>query len=348
MIRYMRGDILAAQTEALVNTVNCVGVMGKGVALQFKKAFPDNFKEYAKACHYGDVVPGKMFIFENKELCGPRYIINFPTKRHWKGKSKIEDIDSGLKSLASDIERLNIKSIAIPPLGSGLGGLSWGIVQPLVERRLSGLHNTEIDVFEPGFNPRPEAMSDNDAPHALTRGRALLLVLIDQYLSACMDTSVTLLEIHKLLYLLQNTGEDLRLRYVKAEYGPYAENLKFVLKAMENYYITGYSGASESPRQEIELIPGALQDASEFLRGEKNAMDRVETVSKAIEGFETAFGLELLTTVHWVADKERFNTTPSIISAVHSWNARKSQFPDQAIEKAIERLSDSNLITLAE
>jgi O-acetyl-ADP-ribose deacetylase (regulator of RNase III) len=276
-----------------------------------------------------------MFVVENKELAGPKYIINFPTKRHWKGKSKIEDIDSGLKSLASEIERLDIKSIAIPPLGSGLGGLSWSTVRPLMEQRLSGLHNVAIIIYEPGFSP-PQTTVDSQPLPALTRGRALLLVLIDQYLSACMDTSVTLLEIHKLLYLLQNTGEDLRLRYVKAEYGPYAENLKFVLKAMENYYITGYSGASENPRQEIELIPRALQDASEFLCDERDAVIRIETVSKVIEGFETAFGLEPLTTVHWVAN------------AVHSWNARKSQFPDGAIEKAIERLSDSNLIALAE
>jgi O-acetyl-ADP-ribose deacetylase (regulator of RNase III) len=346
-IKYLKGDILNSQTEALVNTVNCVGVMGKGIALQFKKAFPDNFKAYAKACRYGDVLPGKMFIFENNDLSGPKYIINFPTKRHWKGKSRIEDIDAGLRSLASDIERLDIKSVAIPPLGSGLGGLSWNSVKPLVEKHFSSLISTEVDVFEPGFNPKPELHTKkNDEPPSLTRGRALLIALIDRYLLACMDTSVTLLEIHKLLYLLQATGENLRLRYVKAEYGPYAENLRFVLKAMENYYITGYSGLSEDPSQEIELIPGATQEASLLLGQEEEVIKRMDTVSGLIAGFETSFGLELLMTVHWLADRDHLDTAASLVAGVHTWNARKKAFSVHSIEKAIERLNEKRLITL--
>ena len=122
MIEYKRGDILAEDAEALVNTVNTVGVMGGGIALQFKKAFPANFKAYAATCKRGDVQPGRMFVFETGQLTNPRYIINFPTKRHWRGKSRMEDIDAGLEALVKEVRDRGIRSIAIPPLGSGLGG----------------------------------------------------------------------------------------------------------------------------------------------------------------------------------------------------------------------------------
>ena len=134
MIEYKTGDILAADTEALVNTVNCVGVMGRGIALQFKNAFPENFVAYERACRLGEVQPGRMFVFDTHGLTNPRFIINFPTKRHWRGKSRLEDIDSGLEALVEEIRARGIRSIAIPPLGSGLGGLNWLDVRPRIEQ----------------------------------------------------------------------------------------------------------------------------------------------------------------------------------------------------------------------
>ena len=139
MIRFTTGDILAEDAEALVNTVNCVGVMGRGIALQFKKAFPENFRVYAAACRRGEVQPGRMFVFETGALTNPRYIINFPTKRHWRGNSRIEDIDAGLKDLATVIRQRDIRSIAVPPLGAGLGGLEWSEVRPRIERDVARL-----------------------------------------------------------------------------------------------------------------------------------------------------------------------------------------------------------------
>jgi O-acetyl-ADP-ribose deacetylase (regulator of RNase III) len=150
MIRFTQGDILKADTEALVNTVNCVGVMGRGIALQFKNTFPENFKAYEVACLKKEVQPGRMFVFDTGELTSPRYIINFPTKRHWRGKSRIEDIETGLEALVKEIRARNIRSIAIPPLGSGLGGLNWADVRPLIERALTALPEVDTVVFEPG------------------------------------------------------------------------------------------------------------------------------------------------------------------------------------------------------
>ena len=132
-MRFATGDILAEGAEALVNTVNCVGVMGKGIALQFKKAFPENFRAYAKACQRGEVKLGAMFVFRTGTVTNPRYIINFPTKHHWRSNSRIEAIDMGLKDLARVIRAHGIRSIALPPLGCGLGGLDWGNVRPRIE-----------------------------------------------------------------------------------------------------------------------------------------------------------------------------------------------------------------------
>ena len=149
MIEFTTGDILRADAEALVNTVNCVGIMGRGVALQFKNAFPANFKAYEAACARDEVQPGRMFVFETRELTGPKFIINFPTKRHWRGKSRMEDIDSGLKALVAEIRNRRIRSIAIPPLGSGLGGLNWADVRPRIEAALRGVDDLHVIVFEP-------------------------------------------------------------------------------------------------------------------------------------------------------------------------------------------------------
>jgi O-acetyl-ADP-ribose deacetylase (regulator of RNase III) len=148
MIEYKKGDILREDVEALVNRVNCVGVMGRGLALQFKKAFPENFKAYAAGCELNEVQPGRMFIFRTGQLTNPKYIINFPTKRHWRENSRIEDIDAGLIALANDIRLLNIHSIAISPLGSGLGGLQWSKVCPRIENSLRSLDDLNVVIFE--------------------------------------------------------------------------------------------------------------------------------------------------------------------------------------------------------
>src|SRR5277367_4275431 len=200
MIRSATGDILAADAEALVNTVNCAGIMGRGIALQFKNAFPANFKAYAAACARQEVQPGRMFVFETGHITNPKYIINFPTKRHWRGKSRIEDIKAGLQSLRSEIQSRGIKSVAIPPLGCGLGGLDWGEVKPLIQEALGSLGNVEVVVFEPSSSPAPQEIKVTHSPPSMTPGRAVLIGLIDQYLHGLMDPVVSLLEIHKLLY----------------------------------------------------------------------------------------------------------------------------------------------------
>lgn len=149
MIKITQGDLLQADVEALVNAVNCVGVMGRGIAFQFKQAFPENFKQYEAACKRNELKPGTMLVVDLQRAHNPRYVINFPTKRHWKGKSRIEDIRSGLQALVEDVQQRNIQSLAIPPLGCGLGGLDWNAVRPLIEAAFQPRPEVRVLVYEP-------------------------------------------------------------------------------------------------------------------------------------------------------------------------------------------------------
>jgi O-acetyl-ADP-ribose deacetylase (regulator of RNase III) len=326
MIKITRGNLIESDSEALVNTVNCVGYMGKGIALQFKQAFPANFKHYETACHAGDMAPGKMMIHDNGGLVNPRYIINFPTKRHWKGKSRIEDVESGLKALVADVQRLGIRSIAVPPLGCGLGGLEWRVVRPMIEQAFASLPDVQVLLFEPAGAPEAKAMPVRTKRPHMTPARALFIKLMDAY--SALDYSRTLLEVQKLAYFLQEAGEPLRLNYEAGHYGPYAPNLNKVLEVMEGHFIRGY-GDSQKPEAEIELLPGAVDVASAFLADKRDSLTRLEQVADLIEGFETPYGMELLATVHWVAHYGgRQGEAPAVdmdaaIDVVHAWNPRK-------------------------
>ncbi len=149
MIRSTKGNLLTAPVEALVNTVNTVGVMGKGLALQFREAFPENYKAYREACARGELAVGRMFVTENLSGTNPRYIINFPTKAHWRDPSRLEYVTAGLKDLAHILRERQIQSVAIPPLGCGLGGLQWAVVKPLIIAALDEMPEVNILLFEP-------------------------------------------------------------------------------------------------------------------------------------------------------------------------------------------------------
>lgn len=337
MIRFERGNILAADAEALVNTVNCVGVMGRGVALQFKNRFPANFKAYAAACKLGEVQPGKMFVHDRREVTRPRYIINFPTKRHWRGKSRIEDIRLGLEALAEEIRSRRIQSVAIPPLGSGLGGLDWRDVRPLIEHAMANLPGVDVTVFEPGGTGDDAANRSTRVP-SMTAGRAALVVLMHRYLAGLLDPTISLLEVHKLMYFLQAAGEPLRLRFVKGPYGPYAENLRHVLREVEGHLVSGYASGGDSPTKQLRIVPGAIEDAEQFLGSHGGTTARFERVAQLVEGYESPFGLELLATVLWVIEEARTDHPELVERATHAWGARKQAFTRDQIRLAIQQL----------
>jgi O-acetyl-ADP-ribose deacetylase (regulator of RNase III) len=184
MIEPTQGNILKADAEALVNTVNCVGVMGRGIALQFRKAFPENFNVYKKACKNGEVKPGKMFVYDLNKISNPHFIINFPTKRHWRNKSRFEDIELGLQDLIEVIQQQKIHSIAIPPLGCGLGGLNWLEVRSLITKAFETVPDVTVLLFEPVGAPEATVMVKEQQVPKMTHGRAALLGLMRRYLAA--------------------------------------------------------------------------------------------------------------------------------------------------------------------
>ena len=318
--------------------------MGRGVALQFKKAFPKNFKAYEARCKQNQLRPGQMFVFETGGLTNPRYIINFPTKRHWRGKSRMEDIETGLASLSMEIRDRNIRSIAIPPLGSGLGGLSWTEVKPRIEAALQGFHDVDVVIYEPWSVPADHSSKGSKEVPKMTAGRAALVRLVDRYRRGLLDPFATLLEVHKLMYFMQHAGEPLKLRYVKGPYGPYAENLRHVLHAIEGHLISGYADGGDTPDKELNVVPGALDDATAFLMDKPDTEAHLQRVSDLVQGFESPFGLELLATVHWVVTQSQAQTREDVTTEIYAWNRRKEQFSKRQIGLALNTLSEKSWI----
>jgi O-acetyl-ADP-ribose deacetylase (regulator of RNase III) len=338
MIGTAKGDILKAETEALVNTVNTVGVMGKGIALQFKRAYPGNFKAYQAAVDHGEVTVGRMHVFHTGTLEWPHYIINFPTKRHWRGRSRLEDIALGLQDLRRVIVDLGIESIAVPALGCGNGGLHWPDVRRLIEEAVAGL-DARIMLYPPEGAPPAERMRVGTERPRMTAGRAALIGLLGRYAEPGYGASM--LEVQKLLYLLQEAGEPLRLDFVRAKYGPYSEKVNFVLQALEGHYVSGYGDRSSAST--ARLLPGAFKEAEVFLTKHPETRERFERVLKLIEGYESPYGLELLGTTHW-AIREQPEAAADVqiaIRYVREWSHRKEKlFTPPHVERSWNRLRD--------
>lgn len=342
MIKYMTGDIFDCEAEAIVNTVNCIGVMGRGLALQFKNKYPENFKAYQQACKLGAVQIGKMFVFQNNQLLSPRYIINFPTKDHWRGKSKIEYIETGLQDLIAVIQHNHIQSIAIPPLGAGLGGLDWQLVKQKIEYSLSHLGNVDIYIYEPDTTTQYHTQTQ-EIPK-MTTGRASLIELMNRYLQGLLDPTISLLEVHKLMYFMQESGENLRLKYIKHHYGPYAENLRQVLKAIEGHFIQGYLDGGDNPHKPLTIMKNAIIDAQTVLKNSPQTQIHFEKVSQLVDGFESYDGLELLSTVHWAVIKEEKYVLNQCIDYIYQWNEQKKRFTRRQIGIVYERLKEQGWI----
>jgi len=344
MIEFSQGNLLTAAAQALVNTVNTEGVMGRGIALQFARAFPEMLPSYEAACRAGELVPGRVHVFERDELVDPRFIINFPTKRHWRGKSRLADIDAGLVDLVRVVRERGIRSIALPPLGCGLGGLRWDDVRPRIEAAFATLPDVRVLLYAPAGAPSAAMQPNRTSRPMLTPTRARVIEVLAAYLG--LGYELSLLEVHKLLYFLQSAGEPLKLRYAKGSYGPYADNLRQVLSRFEGHYTIGYGDGSDKPETEIDLLPGAREAAATFLseaRAAGASDTRLERVVELIEGFESPYGMELLATVHWVAanDDPAATTLDEAVERIHAWTTRKQRtMPREHIELAWNRLRD--------
>ncbi|HYR30116.1 MAG TPA: macro domain-containing protein, partial [Thermoanaerobaculia bacterium] len=275
---------------------------------------------------------------------------NFPTKRHWRGGSRIADVEAGLADLTATVQRLGIRSIAIPPLGCGNGGLDWRDVRPRIEAAFASLPDVRVLLYPPARAPEAEAMPNRTERPKMTMGRAALILLMDRYLKGLLDPFVSLLEIHKLMYFLQEAGQPLQLNYEAKPFGPYAPNLRQVLIRLERHYTQGYGDGKDKPSTPIHLLPGAVEEAAEFLRNDRDALTRMDRVASLIEGFEDPFGLELLSTVHWVTrENQHARENPEIaVSAVQEWSPRKKQhLKREHLLRAWQRLKEQGWIPAA-
>ncbi len=351
MITFTQGNLLEARAEALVNTVNTVGVMGKGIALMFRERFAENFSLYAAACKARQVQTGRMFVTEAHELDGPRWIVNFPTKQHWRAPSQMAWVTDGLQDLRRFMIEQKVKSIAIPPLGAGNGGLEWGEVREQIEATLGDL-STEILVFEP--TRQYQNVAKRAGVEKLTPARALIAELVRRYWVLGMECS--LLEIQKLAWFLEGAIEryspgdnPLKLQFVAHKYGPYANRLDHLLNNLDGSYLHCEKRISDADPLDVIWFDDERKDfLQSYLKSEaKPYSAALEHTAALIDGFESPFGMELLATVDWLLTKEGVApSVPALRAGLRHWRGgpdvagRKDRlFDDRALGIALERLT---------
>ena len=353
MLRFTQGNLLEADVDAVVNTVNTVGVMGKGIALMFKDKFPDNYRAYATACKRGEVQLGRMFVTASPELSGPRWIINFPTKKHWRHPSKLAWVIDGLKDLRAVIAAKGIRSVAIPPLGSGNGGLDWSEVRPEIEKALGELADVDVVVYEP--TARYQNVAKGKGVEKLTPARALMAEMVRRYEMLGLDCSV--LEVQKLAWVLTRVlrrcklTDPLKLSFSANRYGPFAPELTHLLNALDGSYLhsakrLGDASPSDTIHFDFERAPRlsayfSTSDGAPFV-------EAVEKTEELIDGFQSPLGMEALATVDWLVACEGTKAdVPSIREALNRWpggegaGVRKQKlFTDKLLQAALSRLSE--------
>lgn len=352
MIKFTQGNLLEADAEALVNTVNTVGVMGKGIALMFKERFPDNYKLYSAACKTKQVRVGHMFVTEANELSNPRWIVNFPTKEHWRAPSKMEWIISGLEDLRRFIVENRVRSVAIPPLGAGNGGMNWNDVREHIEEALGDLSDVEVTVFEP--TKQYQNVAKRAGVEKLTPARALIAELVRRYSVLGMECS--LLEIQKLAWFLERSIEalapsnPLKLEFVAHKFGPYANRLDHLLNNLDGSYLHCDKRISDASAFDVIWFDDTRKTFLQtYLKsGEaKPYTEALEHTANLIDGFESPFGMELLSTIDWLLKKEQIApNVEHVKEGLRNWpggqaaaQRKMDLFDDDVIAIALTRLT---------
>ncbi len=351
-MEFTQGNLLEADVEAVVNTVNTVGVMGKGIALMFKERFPENFAAYAAACKQGEVTVGKLFVTRGVELGGPDWIVNCPTKEHWRNPTRIEWVRDGLAELRRFVLENRIASIAIPPLGCGNGGLDWAEVKPLIIDALADLPETRVLVFEP--TAKYQNVAKKNGVEKLTPARALIAEMIRRYW--VLGIECTILEVQKLAWFLERAISTLQLenpldlRFRADRYGPYANRLAHLLDSLDGSYLRCDKRiADASPFDTIWFDESRREKVDLFLRTTEARvfLPALDAANDLIDGFQSPLGLEALATIDWLLVREDAEPTlPGIRRALAAWPggsdaaARKQRlFTDRILEAALERLA---------
>lgn len=351
MIRFTQGNLLEADAEALVNTVNTVGVSGKGIALMFKEAFPENSRAYEAASKADLITPGGLFITERHDMLGPRYIINFATKHHWRNPSKLIWIEEGLKVLRRELDVRGIQSVAIPPLGAGNGGLLWADVKPLIEVMLRGV-KTEILVFEPTHTY--QNVVKRQGVEKLTPARALMAEMIRRYEILGFDCSM--IEAQKLAWFLSRAigasglPNPVADDFAADRYGPYSEKVRHLLNSLDGSYLKCERRVADArPFDPIRFRHERQDRIGAFLTTSEASPYRpiLDKANNLIDGFQSPHGLELLATADWLHSERGVPLeTAAMVNAIAAWPGppgaaeRKAKvFSRPHVEVAVQRLS---------
>ena len=339
MIKFITGDLLRSDAQALVNTVNTVGVMGKGIALQFKEAFAHNNKIYAQACKDKALEPGKLItVLDNNLIFGEKLIINFPTKVHWRNPSKMEYIEKGLKALRKLIIEEGIKSIAIPPLGAGNGGLDWNAVKPLIIETLEDLP-IDIQIFEPNAAIK-EVLQKQEVPKKteLTSARASLLYSLFAFESFGEYSS--LFSANKLAYFLQRMGQNLKLQFKAHHYGPYAIGVEKVLYHLNGTFLAGLEQGQAKAFEPLKLNYEKWEQVNTYVSTmNRNDQERLHQLIIFLKNFTSELSLEILATVDFILCENPAYSVDEVMGAIATWNIRKKElFKKDSVTRAYNHL----------
>jgi len=341
MIKIVTGDMLKASAEALVNTVNTVGVMGKGIALQFKEAFPYNNKKYVEACKKGQLEPGKLLpVWDSNLLYGRKLIINFPTKTHWRYPSKYEYIEKGLIALVALIKEENIKSIALPPLGCGNGGLEWPKVKEMITQHLGTL-SIDVTVFEPNATIKELLQKESTKKDvSLTPSRALLMYALFIYESFGEYSS--LFAANKLAYFLQSMGQPLKLKFTAETYGPYAIGVEKVLYSLNGIYLKGLEQQQTRPFESLQLNYEKWNEINEYVGKnlDYKERERMNNLFSLINGFASELSLEILATTAFILQEHPKSSFEQVMDRISQWSERKKKlFKKEYVQAAYDHLN---------
>ena len=356
MIRFTQGNLLEAQAEAVVNTVNEIGVMGKGIALMFRDHFPDSAKAYMDAAGHKEIQVGKMFVTASADLLGPRWIIHFPTKKHWRNPSKMEWIRDGLRDLRRVVSEKGIRSIAVPPLGCGNGGLEWTHVRREIELALGDLESVEVSVYEPTstYQNAPKRVGVEQ----LTPARALIAEIIRRY--GVLGFECSHLEVQKLAWFLKRgvdrfgVDDPLELQFQAHKHGPYSDRLRHLLDGLDGSYLHCEKRLADAgPLEPLWFEPSQREKVDVYLHSDaaRCYLPALEWTSRLIDGFESPFGMELLATADWLLSQEKVQpNVEALLAGLERWPAgqgaaaRKQKiFNARMLGLALTRLRDSEV-----
>ena len=355
-MKVLIGNMFSSPMQTLVNTVNCVGVMGKGIALDFKQRFPEMYKEYVALCEQNKVHPGQPYVYQ--DLIGTSILV-FPTKDHWRSPSKLQYIVDGLNWFVNNYQRYGITSIAFPPLGCGNGGLTWDVVGPIMYEKLNNLP-INIEVYAP-YGTKSEQLTAKylSSPKALTQTNItgvmssvindrwlLILEVIKRVNEGKHTLHVGRVILQKICYILTRNGVNTGFVFTKGTYGPYSKEVKKAITTLSNSNLISEQQVPGKKMIEVHVAPTFVLQASSYTQSELKAMESCVDLFCRIKRTDQA---EMLTTIIFEYDNQKKQSKrvseKDVFDGVMQWKHRWIGEKDTEVKVSIRNLAMLGLIS---